>query len=341
MRGRMNARERWGLLLIDEFPDQPPVFPMVTAHAAKAAGMNLIRYCSDGKAMAEAQLAAQKKYGQDGLSVFTNVGIIAEAMGSEYYLRDYEVPILKKPVVEDGFDIDSLQIPDPKKDGRLPVYLEACSRLHDAAGDILPVFAYITASFTTAAELRGVEEFLVDTIIDPEKAHRLLQLSLEAAIRLCDECIIAGALPIIVDPLASGSVISRQTYSDFALPYEKALIKHLHRYDLDITLHICGDTTSYLDLIPSSGADLFSFDKAPVAACRDCMGTSVRLIGNLPPNGLLGSSRLQVPEEIRRIETEGIINPKGFVLSTGCEVPIMCHTGKLEAMISEGRKFSY
>lgn len=341
MPGEMNSRERWGLLLIDEFPDRPPVYPLVTSHAAAAYGCNLINYCTDGRILAEAQMEAQRRYGHEGLSVFTDVGIIAEAMGSKYHLREFEVPILDKPLVNEETKIDELEVPDPYSQGRLPVYLEAIDQMYGAVGDILPIFAFIPCPFTTAAGLRGVEDFLMDTVTAPENAHRLLEISLSAAIRLSDECILAGALPMLVDPLASGSVISRRTYGEFAQPYQQRLISYLHRYDLDITLHICGDTSGMLDMIPETGADLFSFDQVDEKTAVNAIGDRVRLVGNLPPHQLLPSSNAQVKRGTERIMEQGIKNPRGFVLSTGCEVPIRCEPGKLQAMINTGKTAKY
>ena len=341
MPGEMNPRERWSLLLIDEFPDRPPVFPLVTSHAANVYGCNLVEYCTDGKILAEAQLAAQRQYGHDGLSVFTDVGIIAEAMGSRYRMREFDVPIIEEPVIPQSEQLDELRLPNPVSDGRLPVYLEAIERLYNAIGDELPVFAYIPCPFTTAAGLRGTEELLIDTITAPETTHKLLELSLRAAIRLCDECIFCGALPILVDPLASGSVISRNTFNQFAKPYQKRLIEYLHRYDLDITLHICGDTINIVDLIPETGADLFSFDKLNISIPLERIGDKVRLVGNLAPYGLLSSSEMNIENESEKIIERGLVNPKGFVFSTGCEVPIKCDREKLQRMIDVGRKANY
>jgi len=339
--GEMNPRERWSLLLIDELPDRPPVYPLVTSHAATVHGCNLFQYCTVGKTLADAQLSAQQIYGHEGLSVFTDVGIIAEAFGSRYHLREFDVPILDKPIISDSVQIDCLEIPDPGSTGRLPVYLEAIERLYLSAGDVLPVFAYIPCPFTTAAGLRGTDDFLIDTIMAPEAAHQLLDVALEAAIRFCDECILAGALPILVDPLASGSVISRRTFTEFALPYNRRLISYLHRYDLDITLHICGETSALLDLIPETGADLFSFDKLDIYKAVNEIGASVRLVGNLPPNSLLSSSGSQIETACETVLHAGILNPKGFVLSTGCEIPINCNPQKLQALINLGKKAKY
>ncbi len=341
MAGEMNARERWGLLLIDEKPDRPPVFPLVTSHSATVFGCDLIKYCTDGEVLAQSQLEAQRKYGHDGLSVFSDVGIIAEAMGSKYRLREFEVPILERPIVDEVEKIVSLHIPDPSANGRLSVYLEAIDTLYTSMGDVLPIFAYIPSPFTTSAGLRGIDNFLMDTIMEPSAAHDLLELSLEAAIRFCDECILAGALPILVDPLASGSVISQKTFSEFALPYNNRLIRYLHRYDLDITLHICGDTSGMIDLIAETGADLFSFDMLNVDTAVDAIGEQVRLIGNIPPNGLLPNSNYQIAESSHSILRSGINNPKGFVFSTGCEVPIRCDSDKLDHMIKIGKSIRY
>lgn len=341
MSGEMNPRERWGLLLIDEFPDRPPVYPLVTSHAAAVYGCDLIQYCTDGKILAQAQLSAQRIYGHDGLSIFTDVGIIAEAMGSRYHLREFDVPILDKPIITDPEMGADLSLPDPVRDGRLPVYLEAIERLYDAVGDVLPIFAFIPSPFTTAAGLRGVEDFLTDTLIAPDTAHRLLQISLNAATRFCDVCVLAGALPVLVDPLASGSVISRKTYREFALPYQQRLIRYLHRYDLDITLHVCGNMSAMLDLIPLTGADLFSFDKADVNDAVDTMGERVRLVGNVSPQELLPSSQTMIDRETGALLAKGIKNPKGFVLSTGCEVPIHCQEEKLHTLIQVGKQASY
>jgi uroporphyrinogen decarboxylase len=337
----MNPRERWGLLLIDELPDRPPVYPLVTSHAAAVYGCDLIKYCTDGKILAEAQLQAQRAYGHEALSVFTDVGIIAEAIGSKYHLRDFDVPILDAPYVTDPALIDSLQVPDPGSQGRLPVYLQAIDRMYAAAGDVLPVFAFIPSPFTTAAGLRSTEDFLIDTVLNPEAAHQLLKLSLDAAIAFCDECILAGALPMLVDPLASGSVISRRTFQEFALPYQRDLIGYLHRYDLDITLHVCGDMSGMLDLIPETGANLFSLDQAEIGKAVDIMGDRVRLVGNLAPHDLLPSSEVAVDLATEEILKEGIDNPKGFVLSTGCEVPIKCDHEKLMTLISTGKEARY
>ena len=63
MKELLTPRERFGLLVIDEPQDRVPVFPLVTAHAARVARIPIRDYYTDGIAMARSQLAAQEFYG--------------------------------------------------------------------------------------------------------------------------------------------------------------------------------------------------------------------------------------------------------------------------------------
>ncbi|MFO7675229.1 MAG: uroporphyrinogen decarboxylase family protein, partial [bacterium] len=67
--GLLTPRERFGLLVIDEPQDRVPVYPLVTVHACRVAGITVREYVTDGVALARAQLAAQERYGHDFISV--------------------------------------------------------------------------------------------------------------------------------------------------------------------------------------------------------------------------------------------------------------------------------
>jgi len=337
----MNPRERWSLLLIDELPDRPPVWPLVTSFSASVAGIDIERYCRDPEALATSQIKAQQLFGHEALAVFTHVGVIAEAFGSNYIYQAGGLPELNKPVLESAANGRSLRVPDPAVDGVLPAYIEAMRLLYEQAGDRLPVFGFIPCPFTTAAGLRGINDLLTDLLLDPELIHKILGLATEGAIKLADAAMRAGALPVLVDPLASGSVISPEAFRTFALPYTKRIIDHLHRYDLDVTLHICGDTSRMLDAIIETGADLFSFDKIEPEQIIHKTGNYIRLVGNIPPHCLLESSKIDIGEATDKLARSGILSPKGFVISTGCEVPLHCSPEKLHTMINRGKQALY
>jgi len=339
MNDRLTPRERFGLLLIDEIPDRVVTYPLVTAHASRILGCSVAEYCTDGVTLGKAQTAAFRYYQHDAVSVFTGTGLIAEAFGSKYDIRKNDIPILVEPCLKDGAAPESLSLPDPRKDGRLKVYADAVDYCYQAVGDIVPIIAFIPAPFTTAAQLRGISGFLMDTLRNPERAHSLLDISTRAAEALIDDCMARGALPMLVDPLASASVISPAVFARFALPYLKRLIGFMHRYDLDIILHICGETEPVLAHIDASGTDLFSFDRNDCIATRGAIGDSVRLIGNIDPQDMLFSHPASIRQKVKETVTAMKDTPKGFVISTGCEIPIKSPPENVKAFIAAAREF--
>jgi uroporphyrinogen decarboxylase len=335
----LTPRERIGLLLIDEIPDRVVTYPLITSHSATVSGCTVAEYCTNGKTLAYAQITAWRLYHHDAISIFTDVGLIAETFGSQYAFRPNDIPILIEPALSDIRHIDRLTIPDIESAGRIPVYKEAIERCYDSVGEMVPIIAFIPAPFTTAAQIRGIAPFLRDTIRFPQEAHRLLQISTEVAQSVIDVCMERGALPMLVDPLASNSVISPITFTRFALPYTAQLMQYMHHYDLDTMLHICGETELILDAILTVGADLFSFDKNAHDVTREKLGTVIRLIGNIKPNDLLFGSPKQIYETVKQTVLALKDSPKGFVIATGCEVPIATPKENVEAFISAAHTY--
>lgn len=334
----LTARERIGLFLIDEQPDRVPVMPLITAHAAATAGMTVREYCTDGSKMARAHLAAWKQYDHDAMMVFSDVGMVAEAFGSRYSFPDNNVPELLQPVIQDVDQVADLRIDDAETPARWGVYYQAIEELYTQAGDRIPILAFVPAPFTSSAGIRGTEDFLADLIIDPEKALELLQKSLEGVIMFLDGVMQRGALPVLVDPLASSSVISPRQFRTFALPFLETAVGFLHRFDMDVILHICGRTAPILNDIRQTGADLFSLDDTPLSDACVTLGDDIRLIGNITPANLLTWKPGRIADEVIKLLNTARNTPKGFALSTGCEVPIETPVENLQALIQTGKQ---
>ncbi len=340
MKDILTPRERFGMLVIDEVPDRCMVMPLITSHAAYAAGISLREYYTDGIKMAKAQLTAVQIYEHDAVSIFSEVGIIAEAMGSVFDYPKDDLPILREPMLREK-PVSALAVPDPSKHGRLPVYLEAIDYAYRSAGDRIPILAYVPAPFTTSMMLSDPEEFLKQTIRQPDEVSKMMQITLAAATEFCCSIIDAGGLPIIVDPLASSSVISPRIFKQFALPCLRSLIDFLHRYDLDIILHICGDTAPILDLLGETAADLLSIDQVNIDDCLIGFGKRQRLIGNLDTSKLAFASPAEIINQTEEMVKKAKINPKGYIAATGCEVPIKADPENVKAFIQTAREVGW
>ncbi len=337
MKELLTPRERFGLLVIDEPQDRVPIFPLLTSYAAVASGVSLRDYYTDGVVMAKCQLRAREVYETDFISVFSEVGIVAEALGSEFVYPEDDLPVLSRPrwptlaeaVRECGAAI--------KLGGRVKVYLDAINYAWEACADVVPVLAYVPAPFTTAQQLVEPESFLLGLLETPELVKALLDYATRAVRDFCRLVLRAGALPIIVDPLASGSVLSPEQYRDFALPGERAIIDFLHRYDLDVVLHICGDTSGLLPLLPESGADLVSVDLVDLGVAVKTVGDRLRVIGNFHTSDLWLLPPEEVFARVVAMVEQGKTCPRGYVAATGCEVPLATPPENLRAFVAGAR----
>jgi len=333
----LTPRERFGLLVIDEKPDRCNIIPLVTSHAAHVAGMSLRDYYTKGKSMAQAQIIALEQYQHDAINLFSEVGIIAEAMGSIFEYPENDLPLLKTPFLTQS-SLSDIKLPNPQNAKRLPVYLAAIDYAYNAIGDKIPILVYVPAPFTTGMMLSDPNQFLIQTIKQPKLITEIMEISLQAAIEFCYHIINAGGLPVLVDPLASSSVVSPKTYEKFALPYEQRLIDFLHRYDLDIILHICGDTEPILDLFPMTGADLISVDRVDLSLVLEKLSDKIRIVGNFNTSKIAFSSPAEIRQQVGEMLKIGKESPKGYIAATGCEIPITTPVENVKAFIESAKE---
>ncbi len=335
---RMTPRERMAAFLQGKQADRVPCAPLILNHAARVLGVKVSEYNRDGRTMGEAHAAAFERYGHDFIFVFSTTSTLAEAMGTVLFFPDDDAPWVESPVVGAPGDLGRVRIPDPARDGRLPVYLEAVRVCNERVGRDVFVGCVLAGPFTTAAALRGTETFIRETYRNPDLVCGLLERATEAALRFIDAILAAGGVPVLVEPVASGSLISPAQFDRFAAPYLRPLAERIKGAGLPCILHICGRTSKLLERMRSTGASALSLDVIDLAEAKARVGEEVCLIGNVrPAETLLKGTPADVAREARGcIEAAGD-NPGGFILSSGCEVPLETPPENLLAMMEAAR----
>ena len=87
-----------------------------------------------------------------------------------------------------------------KREGRIPLVLEAMDRMKEAVGGSTALYGLVTGPFTLASHLRGTDLFM-DMILDPDYVHALLEYSFEVGRVMAGYYIEAGMDVIAaVDP---------------------------------------------------------------------------------------------------------------------------------------------
>jgi uroporphyrinogen decarboxylase len=342
----VNSRE----LVLHTLERQPtervPVGPMMMDLGATVIDAPIGLFCSDPDVMARGQLALHEQLGQDIIFVGCDNYYIAEGFGCVAELPPDETPHLVKPPLERIADVGDLRVPDPLRDGRMPVMLEATRIVRKAVGDEVAIRTPGTGPFALASYFIGTQEFLIEVGMakagmpesEPEAIHQALDLAADALIAFGKACVDAGAdLLHCGDSLASCDVISPADYEEWAFPYERKVLQAWKEVGAKTLLHICGDSSKVLDLYAQTGADIIEVDhKVDLALARRIVGDRACVIGNVDPVTVL----LQGTPESVRAASQGCLEAghgRGYVLGSGCVVPRITPIENVKAMVQAAR----
>lgn len=314
------------------------------------AGAEISDCYTNGKKLAEAQIKAWEKTGQDIVTAQSDQYYIPEALGVKTRYPIGSLPEVLKTAIDSLEEAEKLKPIDPAKDGRCHVYIEAVQILASHFKKEVPVRAPGPGAFSIAGHLLGVNNFITAIALaeaeDDKKSaaqiHTLIEVCYESHYRYCEACVKAGASIVqSADSLASLNMTSPSIYAEYAFPYEKRFFERIGKlkseYNFATLLHICGNNTLIAEQLMATGCDILEVDyQVDLEYYRKLAGDKVCLMGNLNPAGVLlhGTVAEVEAEAAKAVEKAG---KKGrFFLGSGCEVAIRTPPENLAAMIKTG-----
>lgn len=332
----MNERERLLSVLAREPVDRVPVVSPTqtgTVDLMKASGAFWPQANSDPRLMCELSLAAHTVAGLEGCRVPFDAAVDASAFGAvtSHESERRQPAITGRPVTSRDL-ADIIPIPDPRRDGRAPVVLEAVALLRERLGGGTPVLCGAISAFTLACQLRGEAAALMDLLIDPGYLRVVLDKAFQWNVEYAQEAVGAGAdVIVMVDATASGDILGADQFEEFAQPYEKRLVQVVRAAGARSILHICGNTALNLPLMKGTGADGISVDQSmDIRAVKRLLGTRVAAVGNISPTDtLLFRSPEYVVEECKECIEAGT-----DVLAPGCGFAPETPLANMRAMAS-------
>lgn len=178
---------------------------------------------------------------------------------------------------------------------------------------------WVEGALAEAADLRGVQNLMLDLTIRPDWVRDLLEQIVEVEIEFAEAQVKAGA-DIIGLGDAIASQISPRMYQDFAMPYEKRIFDAIHEAGAVARLHICGDTTHLLGEMSQTRADIIDIDwMIDIDQARKSFAGSAALCGNFDPVAvMLQGTPDQVRQSVLDCQTRGGAN---YFSAAGCEIP--------------------
>lgn len=175
---------------------------------------------------------------------------------------------------------------------------------------------------------------------DKELVHQLLRWSTDNTLPFLDEAIKRGGVPVLCEPVGSGSLLSTKAFAEFVEPYIKELNDHVKSKGLPVMNHICGDSKPVWEPWMRTEPTVISVDRVDIGEVSKAYGDKVGIMGNVNPGKTLfiGSPE-DVDAEVKDIMERAGKNPCGFVLASGCEVGIETPPENIFAMMDAARKY--
>lgn len=328
----MTGKERYVGMMRGERVDFIPRVPILMQFAADYIGSNYGAFASDYRVLVEANLRCAGDFGMDQVSAISDPYRETQGFGAEIEYQLDAVPRCLQPPLEDMRDLASLPDPDPEVADRMRDRLEAVREFKRNAGDRYSILGWVEGPAAEAADLRGVTNFLMDTVDDEGFVGELMDRCLDVAIRFARAQIEAGA-----DTVGIGDAIASQCspdlYERLVLPRERRLVDAIRQAGGWAKLHICGNITHLLPGIGELEPDILDVDHmVDMAAVRRAVGDGVVITGNLDPVGAVyEGSPADIEAAVRRVfETVGL----PYMVNAGCEIPSGTPNENLKALCS-------
>src|SRR5579863_7265083 len=278
--------------------DRVPVWIMRQAgrylpeYQAVRARHSFLEICKTPELAAEVSLQPFRVLGVDAVIVFSDILIVAEAMGMPLDVPD-SGPVLSNPV-RDMAAVRRLREFDPDRDTKfVGAAIRAISR---ALGPDVPVIGFAAAPWTLACymiegQTRGdISRARQMLRSEPEIVRELLGRIARATAEYLKSQIAAGGAVIQLFDTWAGE-LTRSEYDAFELPATKMVYELLGHPSVPKILYAKG-SAHLLESVAVSGADVISVDwRTDLAEARQKLGRKVALQGNVDPAILLGSEK--------------------------------------------------
>jgi uroporphyrinogen decarboxylase len=339
----MTPAERGAAIAQGKKADRLPCNPNVANGVARVYGCKISQFNTDPKILAQAQIAAYRKFGYDSIRIFTDLFPWAEAMGAKVKFPEDDTADLEQPAISDVSLIDTLEPADPHRDGRLPVQLDAMKYLVDEVGDEMTCSAGIVGAFTNAFFLLGVEKVLHLLRKDPESVHKLCRASMGTLKAYAEAALDFGLTPTISEPMSSCTVVSPKVFREFSLPYLKELVDFIKSRGKGAVVHVCGESNKIWTDISGLGVAGMSIDNvASLADCKRAIGGKTKILGNVDPGGVMYSG---TPHNVRLCTLKCILDtydsPSGYVVMSGCSLPVETPFENIQTIVDTVREVGY
>ncbi|MBI3017127.1 MAG: uroporphyrinogen decarboxylase [Deltaproteobacteria bacterium] len=277
-------------------------------YQAVRAKYGFLEVCQNPELAVEVSLQPWKRFGFDGVILFSDILIPTLAMGVE--LDFNPGPLIQKPL-RSAKDIRALEgsLTQAKNVFEsIPYVFQALELLKKEISDSATLIGFCGAPFTVACYLiegkhsqdfSHVKKMMKES---PILLHILLDKLCGLFIEYLKSQVKSGAEVVqVFDTWAS--LLSTEEYAEFAYPYEKRLVDELK--PLAPVILFVKESSKFLNEIKKMEAPIVSIDQSiSLEDARTVLGKEVILQGNLDPELLASGTKSDIRRAVQAILTQ-------------------------------------
>lgn len=333
----MNGYERFMAALRGEEPDRIPVWELIVNRPVINALYGRVGY-----------MEFIEKEDMDGVTAAEDVRVIERLSDTEY--RD-EWGIVRRamPVgtayivghpIKTEADLESYTPPDPDADYRLNALKTIVDRFK---GKRAIVFLCHDA-FEFSHYLHGLEDLLMDYLLNPDLATRLARIVIDYKKRVVERAIDEGADVILTgDDYAwkAGPMMSPALFREFVLPYLHEIVDVARSRGVPFIKHTDGNVWSILDMIVDAGIDALHpiepMAGMDIGQVKEKHGDRIALVGNVDCTDLLPrGTEEDVVEAVKETIAKAGVGG-GYILSSSNSIHHSVKPQNYRAMVRAAR----
>ena len=314
----MTGRQRFYDYRKGKRVDRVPNFNIAIHFAAKYAGIPFGLFCTDHRKIVEANLKTSRDFQFDVFNLMCDPYREVADFGGKFTYSDDKMPQYVQPVLQRIEDIRRLKPFDPAQAKRSLDRLEAIALAKKLAGDEYVIYGEIDGPLAVSVLLRGMADFFVDMIDEPDFVREVFEIVTEVNIRTIKAQKQAGAEMIVMGE-AAASQINAQMYRDMVLEYDKRVIDAILQEGLIPRIHVCGNTTHLLPFFAQLDVQIVDLDwMTDFDHAQKVLRSDQLLSGNLDPVSVY----LQGDTELVRKKVLALLQKKDkrILVSSGCEI---------------------
>lgn len=294
-----------------------------------------LEICKTPDVAAEVSMQPFRIIGVDAIIVFSDILIVAEAMGMPLDVPD-SGPVLSNPL-RDFAAVRKLRNFDPERDTRFVG--DAIRAICKEAGPTVPVIGFAAAPWTLACYMiegrtRGdisTAKQLLRT--DPEMVRDLLDRIARATAEYLKLQVAAGASIIQLFDTWAGE-LTVEEYSAFELPATQMVYELIGERKTPKILYAKG-SKHLIELLGRSGANVISVDwRTDLVEARTILGPRMALQGNVDPSTLLGAEGTVRAAAVSAVQQLGGV---GHILNLGHGILPTTPVANAKAFVEAGR----